>query len=223
MLHKTQASTMLELQASMNRRVDPDWVKAAYPYLRAVLIEASEAMEHHGWKWWKHQACDLEQLQMELVDIFHFMLSDLLLKHRGEHQAALDELLTTAAENTEQPTIDFDGQQYSLADMNLLDKLQLLAATAATGRNEIGLFATIMADSTMSWTELFRQYTGKNVLNFFRQDNGYKEGHYRKHWSGQEDNEHLVEIMAGLDPADGNFKEQLYEALDSRYKERDTA
>lgn len=222
MLHRNQASTMLELQAGMNHRVDPEWVRAAYPYLRAVLIEAAEAMEHHGWKWWKHQECDREQLQMELVDIWHFMLSDLLLTHQGEHEPSLDALLQEA-KGTAESSIRFDEHNYQPGQMTLLDKLQLLAATAAAGRNEIGLFASIMADCEMDWDELYRQYTGKNVLNFFRQDNGYKEGHYRKHWAGQEDNEHLVDIMAELDPARADFKDRLYAALQARYLEEHTA
>ena len=39
----------------------------------------------------------------------------------------------------------------------------------------------------------------KNVLNFFRQDNGYKDGSYIKLWDGKEDNQHLVELTTELD------------------------
>ena len=42
---------------------------------------------------------------------------------------------------------------------------------------------------------LFREYVSKNVLNHFRQDNGYKTGTYQKTWGGQEDNVHLVALM----------------------------
>ena len=78
-----QASVMLQLQCDMNAKVDADWVQAAYPYLRAVVIEAAEAIEHHGWKWWKKQTHYLPQLQMELVDIWHFLLSEVLLRENG--------------------------------------------------------------------------------------------------------------------------------------------
>lgn len=46
MLNENQARSMLEMQATMNRHIDPRWVEAAHPYLRAVVIEAAEAMEH---------------------------------------------------------------------------------------------------------------------------------------------------------------------------------
>ena len=93
MLSKEQAATMLSLQASMNARVDPDWITARYPYLRAVVIESAEAIEHHGWKWWKKQELDLPQLQMELIDIWHFILSELLLRNDGVESNALYQLL----------------------------------------------------------------------------------------------------------------------------------
>ena len=69
----------------------------------------------------------------------------------------------------------------------------------------------------MSWQDMYCQYVSKNVLNFFRQDHGYKEGTYRKIWGQREDNEHLVEIMASLDSGHENFQHQLYASLKDRY------
>ena len=69
----------------------------------------------------------------------------------------------------------------------------------------------------MSSDDLYRQYIGKNVLNFFRQDHGYKEGTYIKVWDGKEDNEHLVEVLDQLDPSLDNFADLLYAELESRY------
>lgn len=217
MLREEQARSMLAMQAAMNHHIDPDWVHAAYPYLRAVVIEAAEAMEHHGWKWWKHQRCDLPQLQMEIIDIWHFLMSRLLLDHRGDEGAALNHLME-ATRDTARVSLHFDGREYQTGSMSLLDKLQLLSATAAADRTEIPLFSTILDDCDMDWSELFRQYTGKNVLNGFRQDHGYKQGHYRKTWLGREDNEHLVELMDSLDVPAETFRDELYKALESRYQ-----
>jgi hypothetical protein len=217
MLTENQAYAMLDMQAAMNARVDPDWVNSAYPYLRAVVIEAAEAMEHHGWKWWKKQSLDLPQLQMELIDIWHFLMSELLLQHKGNRSAASTVLLEAAAIDPRTSTVHFDNTPYPLGSLPLLDKLQLLAATSAAGRVEIPLFAATMVDCKVDWEELFRQYTGKNVLNFFRQDHGYKEGSYRKVWDGREDNEHLVEIMQALDAHSDDYQQRLYDSLKQRY------
>lgn len=211
-----QLNTMLSLQAAMNRKVDPDWVNAGYPYLRAVVVEAAEAIEHHGWKWWKKQALDMAQLQMEVIDIWHFILSEVLLRHGGNEAEASTRLLEDGREHGT-GIIDFDHQRYELATLTLLDKLELLTALAAARRVEIAVFASIMQDCDMDWDDLFAQYVSKNVLNFFRQDHGYKDGSYQKTWHGKEDNEHLVEVMATLSATADTYPADLYQALKQRY------
>jgi dimeric dUTPase (all-alpha-NTP-PPase superfamily) len=213
MLNRAQAQNMLTLQSAMNAKVNPEWLKAAYPYLRAVVIEGAEAMEHKGWKWWKRQECDLEQLRMELVDIWHFMLSHLLLEHNGNENAALDVLMSTESDDD----LVFDNTYFSISSMELLEKLELTIGLAAARRMSLPLFAGLLTDCQMDWQDLYCHYIGKNVLNFFRQDNGYKVGTYRKLWDGREDNEHLVEIMADLDSNQADFQHALYASLQDRY------
>ena len=60
-------------------------------------------------------------------------------------------------------------------------------------------------------------YVGKNVLNFFRQDHGYKEGSYIKVWNDREDNEHLAEIMSSLNPDETGFADEVYRQLEVAY------
>lgn len=210
---------MLRLQSRMNAKVDPDWVAAKYPYLRAVVIEGAEAIEHHGWKWWKKQALDLPQLQMELIDIWHFLLSEILLQAYGNEDKALTRLVALLESAGDHAVIEFDSRQYLPHSLDLVAKLELLIALAATRRIDLTIFAAIMKDCKMDWTDLYCQYVGKNVLNFFRQDNGYKQGTYQKVWHGREDNEHLVEVMQTLDPADAAYQDKLYAALAANYPE----
>ena len=217
MLNEAQARTMLEMQARMNEKVNPEWVKAAYPYLRAVVVEGAEAMEHHGWKWWKKQDCDLEQLQMELVDIWHFTLSHILLEVQGNQDLAVKSLLSYIGESN---VIEFDNKTYIIKELNLLSKIELKIGLAAARRINIPLFESLLSDCKMDWKELFCQYVGKNVLNFFRQDHGYKEGTYDKHWDGREDNEHLVEVMTEIDSEHPDFQQTLYQSLKDRYAGR---
>lgn len=217
MLSKDQATTMLTLQASMNAKVDPNWVQARYPYLRAVAIEGAEAIEHHGWKWWKKQDKDLAQLQMELIDIWHFILSEILLRNEEQEDEPLDALMYSLEAIATTDRVNLDGQDFVLAELDLLAKLELLIALAVVRRIDMALFAAIMADCEMDWTELFRQYVGKNVLNMFRQDHGYKAGTYQKEWLGREDNEHLVEVIHQLDANAPDFKDQVYVDLKARY------
>ena len=217
MLSDLQARTMLSLQSAMNAKVDPNWVAARYPYMRAVVIEAAEAIEHHGWKWWKKQEKDLPQLQMELIDIWHFLLSEILLSEEGSETAALLKLTEQLESIPGSQQVDFDGRQYNLNSIELLDQLELLIALSAARKIELSVFAAIMGNCEMDWTELYCQYVGKNVLNFFRQDHGYQDGSYQKMWNGREDNSYLVEVMAELDPGDAKYKDKLYRALSNHY------
>ena len=80
-------------------------------------------------------------------------------------------------------------------------------------------FGNIMQLIEMDFDQLYRMYVGKNVLNFFRQDHGYKEGNYIKVWQGREDNEHLAELLTLLDSESAEFKNEVYQELQARYPE----
>lgn len=215
MLSTAQIESMLNLQAGMNAKVNPQWLGAGYPFLRAAVIEGAEAMEHHGWKWWKAQQLDLPQLQMELVDIWHFALSDLIIAAQGDIPLAAHQLAQLLVEAEDK--VVFDGETYLIEKLDTLEKIELLVGLAAARRFAVPLFAALLADCKLSWDDLYKQYVGKNVLNFFRQDHGYKQGTYLKLWQGREDNEHLVEVLAAVDPAAPNFRDQLYAGLAARY------
>jgi hypothetical protein len=80
-------------------------------------------------------------------------------------------------------------------------------------------FWELMLAAGLDFNALYSAYVGKNVLNFFRQDNGYQAGSYVKNWAGREDNEHLVELVAPLDNSAADFADQVYVALELRYRE----
>ena len=215
MLTQAQLNTMLTLQDNMNKKVNPDWLNAGYGYLRAAMVESVEAIEHHGWKWWKAQHKDLPQLQMECVDIWHFALSHLLIEHAGEINTTAVALESELKANHQ--SLIFDGKTYAFGDADLLANLELMAGLAAAQRFDVSLFLRIIEQSEMTSDELFRQYVGKNILNFFRQDYGYKEGTYIKEWQGREDNEHLVEVLDMLDADADGYADLVYQGLAERY------
>lgn len=215
MLSSTQLATMLSLQDGMNKKVNPDWLTAGYAYLRAAMIESVEGIEHHGWKWWKAQHKDLPQLQMELVDIWHFALSDIIIGFSGDIQQSANTIAEQLASNRSQVT--FDGKDYLFTEQDILDNLELMAGLCAAKRFDVPLFLKIVEQAEMDSDELYRQYVGKNVLNFFRQDHGYKEGTYLKIWNGREDNEHLVEVLNSLDIGLVDYSDKVYAGLKQRY------
>lgn len=215
MLSSTQLSTMLSLQDAMNKKVNPQWLNAGYAYLRAAMIESVEGIEHHGWKWWKAQQKDLAQLQMELVDIWHFALSDIIIRFDGDVEQSAKTIAEELASN--RTDVTFDGTKYRFADMDILDNLELMTGLCAAKRFDVPLFIQIVEQAELDSNELYRQYVGKNVLNFFRQDHGYKEGSYIKIWHDREDNEHLVDVLNSLNINSANYSDQVYAGLKKRY------
>lgn len=214
-LNETHITTMLEMQLGMNERVNNDWIAANYSWYRAINVECIEAIEFVGWKWWKKTKSRMPQLRMELVDIWHFMLSALLQHKNGSIALVRHDM--TAELNLAMKSVQLDNQYYILAQMSLLEKLDLLSGLAAAKRTNLALFESILIDCDMDWMTLYKQYVGKNVLNFFRQDHGYKTGTYLKIWQGREDNDHLIEVMDSLDINEGDVRVEVYSALKTRY------
>jgi dimeric dUTPase (all-alpha-NTP-PPase superfamily) len=200
---KKQLLVMLEMQDAMNARVNPDWRSAGNAWYRAIWTECAEMLDHYGWKWWKHQQPDLEQVQLELVDILHFAMSDYLLRDADNH--------TVAARIEAELSQPNPGDDIRVA-------IEVMAqSTIAQKSMHFSDFATVMNLIEMDFDALYRSYVGKNVLNFFRQDHGYKDGSYIKVWQGREDNEHLVEVVNQLNSNDSSFRDEVYQGLAARY------
>jgi dimeric dUTPase (all-alpha-NTP-PPase superfamily) len=200
---QTQIQVMLDLQDAMNTRVHSDWRQQGFEWYRAIWIECAELMDHYGWKWWKKQTPDIDQVKLEVIDIWHFGLSMLLVNN------------TSATMIEEQLSSAFKKESAN----DFLESVELFAGDVLVSKTfSIEKFTCMLTASGMSFDELYTGYVGKNVLNFFRQDHGYKEGTYHKLWGGKEDNEHLVELVNTIDTSANDFKEKLYAALDSRYQ-----
>lgn len=195
---------MLEMQDGMNSRVDDDWFNQERAWYRAIWIECAELMDHYGgWKWWKGSQKDVEQVMLEIVDIWHFGLSMRINADR-DHAVAAARIVDQWV--APQVTGGFLADVERLASVALSEKSFLVAIVPA-----------LLADIGRGFDDLYRVYVGKNVLNYFRQDHGYREGGYRKVWNGREDNEHLVDILADLDADEPDYRDRVYAALAQRY------
>ncbi len=200
---KVKLLTMLDMQDAMNSRVNADWRNANNAWYRAIWTECAEMLDHYGWKWWKHQQPDLDQVQLELVDILHFAMSDYLLG-QSDNDCVADRIITE---------LEDAGKE---SDIRIA--IENLAQTTIANRSmHFSDFANVMNLIEMDFDQLYRMYVGKNVLNFFRQDHGYKDGSYVKVWWGKEDNEHLAELMAELDSESSDFKDLVYSGLKVMY------
>ncbi len=197
---------MLTMQHRMNSRVHEDWIAQNFEWYRAAWIECGELIEHYGYKWWKKQEPDMEQVRLEVIDIWHFGMSALFGQGR-EIEAIADE-------------IEADVTGFEPQGLGVREATEALALHCLETRGfSPARFWELMHAVELDFDALYSAYVGKNVLNFFRQDNGYKDGTYIKNWAGREDNEHLVDLVASLDHAAEDFADQVYRALESRYRE----
>ncbi len=75
---------MFAFQKALNRRIGVDTdaldeegrVKWLLNYARALSQEIAEMTDSVPWKWWaKYQKFDIDNVRVEIVDMFHFLIS----------------------------------------------------------------------------------------------------------------------------------------------------
>jgi dimeric dUTPase (all-alpha-NTP-PPase superfamily) len=223
-----QLKTMIELQEAMNSRVTKEWRKEKRQWTDAIFTEAAEAFNHTNWEWWKNEGkpVDIPQIKLELIDIWHFLLSELITHEETEmtYYQLVSETIT-AVKEAKPPGIDFTENPEAIKT-----SLRCIAASALGEWNEdrilalVGAFAMAVEIIGMGWDEVFKLYVGKNTLNHFRQNHNYKADtdRYKDIWrftEGKEDNEYLTDLLTTLDVTSASFKEDLYSALDTKYQE----
>lgn len=211
--HKHHLLSMIVLQDKLNSTVNPNWLTAGFPWMRAIMVEAVEALDHVGWKWWKAPPQhDADQVKLEMIDIWHFVLSNTLVVGYGNHDLVADLLVSYFVD------LDLGNKAHELTgEATVQDMFEMIAGSAGAAKQFNGAaFIGLMNHYGMSWEDLYKMYVGKNVLNMFRQANGYKDGTYIKTWFGREDNE----VLAGIMDANPNATpEDFMAALEISYRD----
>jgi dimeric dUTPase (all-alpha-NTP-PPase superfamily) len=79
-----QLRELFRMQKSLNERIgvktdamsDEDKTKWILNYCRAMTQEIAELTDSVPWKWWaKYQQFDAQNARVEVVDLFHFLIS----------------------------------------------------------------------------------------------------------------------------------------------------
>jgi dimeric dUTPase (all-alpha-NTP-PPase superfamily) len=202
MLTLERLEDMLDLQEKLEVYIGgEDWRKADHNYPLCIHMECAELIDAYGWKHWKDldKEPDLDVIAMELVDVWHFAMAFLMMHDNFDATVMHTQILAAIEE--------YEGGR---------DFIELCLGMGysplATGKFPYGNFIGLMDEIDMSFDDLYVLYVSKNVLNWFRQDHGYKDGTYLKNWGGKEDNEHLKDICDYMDDlnADSLYKELLF-------------
>jgi dimeric dUTPase (all-alpha-NTP-PPase superfamily) len=198
-------------------------------WYRAVWTECAEMMEHTSFKWWKKESIDLENIKLEIIDIYHFIMSDLLVSIKRniiEPEKSFDMKLEFVSNNILKI---FSSCSSHRPEFNVKDFRNIIETLAKDSLEDKGMcieelrsFIYLVCMMDMKIEDLFKLYMGKNILNAFRQNNNYKTGGYIKIWKdNKEDNYYLNEILDAIKVINDDkiFEDSVYSSLESLYQE----
>ena len=215
--------TMLKLQQKLNDETNGlGWEDGLtnrgkeINWRRCIYIEGAELIDSYPWKHWKNidASPDYANIKVELVDIWHFVMSEILRVNKKEVGLSLEELakkIEDAISNLETTKEDNFYKEIEAIESfigKVFCNFEIIDFTKS--------FFEICYKLDLDFDSLYKLYIGKNILNKFRQDNGYKEGTYKKLWNGKEDNVVMQEILNSNSHIEPN---ELYSRLEEAYKE----
>ena len=177
-------------------------------WLRCVYMEVAELIDSTPWKHWKDisQAPDLDNIHIELVDIWHFLMSYILQETNIPRAVAIvnTHCIYEALPKTNINIKELIIEAEKLAYIALAMQTNNLPKFSGIERFVEQFFKTCKV-SGLSFKWLQKIYIGKNALNKFRQDNGYKEGTYKKIWNNKEDNMILMQLLEQYEDINFDF------------------
>jgi hypothetical protein len=220
---------MLELQQQLNDATNGlGWENGitkegkVINWRRCITMESAEMIDSFGWKHWKSiaQPTDYANLQIEIVDVWHFVMSLVLEFSHKSKAESMEELAQRIAQTPEYKKLQGDDSLPFGADDVLMMKIEnvMRLSLIPISPEMIGAlieeFFELSYLGALTLDELYRLYVGKNILNQFRQDHGYKEGSYIKIWNGLEDN---VVMKEGWEANPEMTPVELYAVLKAAY------
>lgn len=218
---------MIQLQAHLNDATNgDDWTKGitkngkTINWKRCIYMECAEMVDSFSWKHWKsiNQEPDWDNLQIEVVDVWHFIISLAIEDYAQNMKGGVEDLGINISQLDSFNTININNNEFDTQD-NIITKVENIICLSLTQDNLdiedlIAEFFDLAVMSGLDLETLYRLYIGKNILNQLRQDNGYKDGSYIKIWNGEEDNV----VMKRVWEEDANIKpDALYKELTKLY------
>jgi len=200
---------MLQLQNQLNEATNGEnWLRGVtkngkkIDWRRCIYMECAEMIDSFSWKHWKsiHQEANWENLQIEVVDVWHFIMSLAIEYYSSTHRGGIEDLALNIANSQEFTLDDEENDEFASQD-EVIEKVENIMRLVLS-EDELELewliieFFELVEMSGLDMRTLYKLYVGKNILNQFRQDNGYKEGTYIKVWGSEEDNVVMKRIWA---------------------------
>jgi len=189
-----------------------DWRRCSY-------LECAELIESYPWKHWKNIDAqpDYENIKIEAVDIWHFIMSQALSDYKRQDLSTIEDLARSITElpnfqQFQEDVVPTTKDYY--AQIEVVENLMRTLFCDNDTQKLMTAFIDVAMQSGLNLKSLYKLYVGKNILNQFRQDHGYKDGSYIKMWNGEEDNVIMQRI---LDETPEITPEALYQKLEEAY------
>jgi dimeric dUTPase (all-alpha-NTP-PPase superfamily) len=217
---------MLKLQQELNDATNGlNWEKGItkngkrIDWRRCIYLESAELIDSYPWKHWKNidASPDYENIKIEIVDIWHFVMSEALRVYKVDNLGTIEDIATMVTKMNGFKNFQEEKQSEKLnsyEEIALVEDMMKVLFCNSDINALIVSFLTMSSKLNLKLPELYRLYVGKNILNKFRQDNGYKNGSYIKIWNGQEDN---VVMQTILTTKSDITPKALYHALEEAY------
>lgn len=203
-------TSICDKQIAQNELISgPDWKKC--PWNRYLWLECAEVMDYLPWKniWWNKALTDQSMFKIELVDVFIFGVSQLLSKESPEETVRY---------------LEHCYKMFKHPD-NIEKHIEHIAATALGTPNfsfDVVDYVLVMKAIEWDFTELYRWYLGKTVLNRFRFNMKETDEGYNKSWGGFSDNDVLVYLLENrieFATVTKDFEVKLYQDLKIKYED----
>lgn len=217
---------MLQLQQALNDNTNgKNWEQGTtkngkiIDWKRCIYLECAELIESYPWKHWKNidAEADYQNIKIETVDIWHFIMSQALQEYKVQNIGTVEDLAKKI--NHLEDMSNFTGS-VAKSEKNYYEQIEVAEALMRILFCSHSIEALIIAfihvaiEAELNLDALYKLYIGKNILNKFRQDHGYKDGSYIKIWEGEEDNTYMQKF---LDERPDITPDALYDALKECY------
>ena len=187
---------------------------------RCIYMECAELIDSFAWKHWKNisSPTNWDNVRIEIVDIWHFILSLLLEEYTHKSGKNFNMIANEVISISVFKDFCKEENHPNESDIyGILNDIELIIHKCSGFRFNLeellSTYFTLAIKCGLNLEILYKTYIGKNVLNIFRQNHGYKEGSYKKVWNGKEDNEILSHILEKECDFDA-----IYQTLENLYK-----
>jgi dimeric dUTPase (all-alpha-NTP-PPase superfamily) len=226
---KDKIKEMFTLQQRLNETTNGIGWESGYTkqnrqinWYRCIYMELSELIDSFNWKHWKDINIEpnWDNIKIEVVDIWHFIMSLGLEEYKNLNRGSLDGLIDDTIETkyfyefVNEPTLTSSEDIFII--INSIEHFIKDSLTKESYSILIDDFFEVALQCGVNIDILYELYLAKNILNEFRQAHGYKDGTYKKMWGEKEDNVVLLEILK----KEMMSADRLYRELETQYKKQ---